>query len=112
MASRVFWELVLVVAAVIFVVAVLHADAQDTDADRIAALETQVAALVTYDRSIGPMLLPPPDANPTYTANTIWFSPGSGFRLYCAIHDTGVMNQVFALDCARVDPAVDPLAGR
>jgi hypothetical protein len=113
--------------------------AQDRDAERIAALEAKVSRLETdaynaksdaerlatqvaeqyefilnFSGSIGPNLLPAPETEPTYTANTIRVSPFSGFRVYCTLHDTAVMSAspLYALDCFRIDPAVDPLLAR
>lgn len=88
-------------------------DAQDSPpGGDLEGLQTRVAQLEVFQQFVGPLLLPPPDPAPTYAANTIRFNRGYGFRLYCSIHDTGVMNGVYALDCARVDPANDPLADR
>ena len=88
--------------------------AQDAYANRIAAMETQVAFLKDYIRVITPSLLPPPETDPSYSGNMVQVHASSVFRMYCTLHDTAVMSAspLYALDCSRIDPAVDPLINR
>src|SRR5262245_55931505 len=80
------------------------ATAQDTDAERFAALETQVAALANTVSSMYPRLLPESDPEGKWLgANYVYDWTLYSVDLLCSI---GQLGTDYALRCTRPQPMV------